>query len=184
MRKRLTVSEVVNLFLYRNREILYGSSFPKNYTLNEGKRIHNRLGYDQPWLFRKYFWTGKDWWLLLGCPDRLDEKDGVVMELKTFEERNISENTLAGANIQCQLYCWLTGFKKFAIYGHSIYTNKTSKRLDGEFDPAFVGKIIKEAVGLKISLSNFAKTYETIIETIIKEVMLKKEKGGENGKGK
>lgn len=175
--KRLTVGEIVSLFLYKERDIQY-SSFLPSYELTEGKRIHNRLGFDQPWLFRKYFWTGKDWWLVIGCPDKLDQKAGLIHELKTFGERNISKNMLLGATIQCQLYCWLTGLPRFIIWGHSVYSNKTSKRLEGKYDPVFVENVLREAVELKLSLADFARVYREKKEAILETIFNKKE--GEN----
>lgn len=167
--KRLTASEIVSLFLYKDRDIL-SNSISCSPMLEEGKRIHNRLGFDQPWLFRRYFWDGKDWWLIIGCPDKIDEKKGIIHELKTFEKRNISKDTLFGAFIQCQIYCWLTGFQEFLIWGHSVYSNKTSKRLLGKYDPILAKRIIKKAIELKLYLSTFAKEYKKKKEEVLKEV--------------
>jgi len=170
--RRLTASQIVSLFLYKDRDILYGS-FPSGYAMAEGKRIHDRLGYNQPWLFRRFFFTGKDWWIILGCPDKLDEKNGVILELKTFGQRNISPNAILVARIQCQLYCYLTGIDKFAIYGHSVYSNRTSKRLEGKYDAELTEKIIRTAIELRESLAKFAKEYRENKEKVLKGLEIK-----------
>jgi len=156
---RLTVSQIVNLLLWKERDIQYGSNTPY-WILQEGKRIHNRLGYDQAWMFRRYFFQKEIAWLIVGMPDKIEK--GVIKELKTYRTRVMPDTTLQGAKIQTQIYCWLTGLKNWQIIGYSTFTNKASIKARGEYDETLTEKYISGAIILKEKLAEIAKEYQKL----------------------
>lgn len=158
---RMTVSQIVNLLLWKERDIQYGNSIP-SWILQEGKRIHQRLGYDQAWTFRRYYQNDGEIWLIVGIPDKITK--GVVEELKTFRTRAISPAVLQGAEIQAQLYCWLTGLTRWKIIGYSQYTNRASLKKEGEYDIEKVEKYLKGAIALKKKLAEMAAAYKELRE--------------------
>lgn len=160
MRHRLTVSEVVGLLFYKDKDIL-GKPEPFNFALTEGKRIHERLGFNDPQQFRRYIFDAETetWWLIIGCPDKIDQKNGAVKELKTYFTAKMPEATQNAGSLQAMIYCWLTGLSKWELWGYSSYHNKLSKIAEGNADDQLVFQTIIKAIRLKRLLRDFVKTY-------------------------
>ena len=158
MLRRITASEIVSLLMYKERDIKYRPNI-SYHALEEGKRIHNRLGFDNAWLFRRYIFVDEEWWLVLGQPDKIDEKNGVILELKTHQTRTAPDKLLTSAEIQCKVYCWLTGMLKYAVYTYSVYSGKKQKRLEKKADLMDAENIIRTAIRLKKKLYQLADEY-------------------------
>lgn len=165
MRYRLTVSEIVGLLFYKEEDIL-GKPEPYNFILTEGKRIHERLGFNDPQQYRRFIFNPdtEKWWLVIGCPDKIEQKEGKVLELKTYATAQISQRTYEAGTIQAMIYCWLTGLSKWELWGYSSYSNKLSKIAEGYVDEQFVWQTINKAIKLKLMLHDFVKIYREAVK--------------------
>ena len=96
----------------------------------------------------------------MGQPDKIDDKNGVIMELKTHQARTMPDNLLANAEIQCKVYCWLTGIPRYAIFTYSVYSGKKRKRLETKANLTEAEHIIATAIRLKKKLYQLADEYQ------------------------
>lgn len=162
MKRRLTVSQIVGLLFYKGGEIVNSRMTPE-WILSEGKRIHDRLGFNQPQQFRRYILAEDgQWWLIIGDPDKVDQEAGLVAELKTYRTAKFPSKTLEAGILQVQIYCWLTGLPNWEIWGYSSYSNNLCKKQKGVVDEEFVRRSILKAIKLKGMLEEFSKTYKEV----------------------
>jgi hypothetical protein len=157
----LTVSQIVNLLFYKTDEITRMEVISPE-LLREGKRIHSRFGFDNGELYRRFIFhpKTKEWWLILGCPDRVEQKEGKVIELKTYSNERFPSKLKEIGKIQAMLYCWLTGFPKWELWGYSSYKNKVEKEEEGEYNEKYITETILKAIELKSLLQEFKEEYE------------------------
>ena len=162
---RLTASQIVSLLYYKADDIVKQEPVSSE-ILYEGKRIHSRLGFDEPQQYRRFYFDEKTkgWWLIIGCPDKVDQKNGKVLELKTFQTARISDKVKNVGIVQVNIYCWLTGLLNWELWGYSSYTNKLFKVEEGKFLVDLALQSIEKAIQLKLALLNFHKTYKAIAE--------------------
>lgn len=165
MRYRLTVSEIVSLLFYKADDITK-KEMVSSEILTEGKRIHDRLGFNDPQQYRRFIFdpNTNHWWLVIGCPDKIEQKDGKVLELKTYWQARMPDRTRNAGTLQALIYCWLTGLSKWELWGYSTYTNKLSKIVEGHADDEFVYRSILKAIQLKTMLHDFKKIYLEVAE--------------------
>ena len=165
MRYRLTVSEIVGLLFYKADDIV-GKEKIGSEVLTEGKRIHERLGFNDPQQYRRFIFdpTTNHWWLIIGCPDKVEQKEGKVKELKTYWTARMPDRTKNAGITQALIYCWLTGLSKWELWGYSTYSNKLSKIVEGHADDEFVYRSILKAIQLKLMLHDFKKIYLEAVE--------------------
>jgi hypothetical protein len=154
------VSEIISLLFYRADDIA-GKEMVPSEVLKEGKRIHDRLGFNDPQQYRRFVFdpNTNHWWLIIGCADKIDQKDGKVMELKTYWTARMPDRTRDAGATQALIYCWLTGLGKWELWGYSTYSNKLSKIAEGHADDEFVRQTILKAIRLKMMLQDFRFKY-------------------------
>ena len=157
----LTVSQIINLLFYKTDEITRTEVISPE-LLREGKRLHSRFGFDNAEIYKRFIYDPKtkEWWLILGCPDRIENREGKVMELKTYLNAKFPIQLKEIGKIQAMLYCWLTGLPKWELWGYSSYKNKIEKETEGEFNEKQVTDTILKAIELKSLLYEFKKEYE------------------------
>lgn len=163
----LSASQIVALLCYKPDEIT-GTAFINQQAVNEGKRIHSRLGFDQARIFSKYFFDPNEmrWYLINGCPDRIE--DGKILELKTYGSSSVPAKIKRVGILQCQIYCWLTALFSWELWGYNTREGKLVKICDGNYDEYLVREVIQTAIKLKRKLERFRAEYEKMIQEVIK----------------
>lgn len=163
MENTLSVSEITTLLFYQKANIK-GQRVPEE-ILRQGQIVHSRLGFNNIKMFQRYWFseTTNSWWLIRGMPDKINDKEGVVEELKTYYKWTRKTQIEAG-RVAGQIYCWLLGFKKFRIYFYNTLEEKIEKVEEYEFDEQKVKEYIEKAIKLKLLIGEFLKKYDEILE--------------------
>ncbi len=157
----LTVSEIISLLFFKQHEIVGGFRVP-DAVLNSGRWAHERLGYNQTRKFSRYFKFNGEEWLVVGCPDRIEE--GKVKELKTHTTQRARKDVLERAILQAQIYCWLTGCGEWEIIFYSLWSDEVSLVRSGEYDIQVVEKALRKAILLKKKLYEFQQEYQKLLK--------------------
>lgn len=159
---KLSVSQVVSLLIYKAEDLEKG--LPPYEVLAEGRIIHSRLGYAQPKIFVRYFpyrAGGKvEWWSIGGMPDRLNVEEGKVEELKTFKSESTKKMQTQAGIIQCNIYCWLTGFNDWSLIFYDAKAEKITDIIEGKFDKTKLCQDLKLAIRLQKELDKFADNFK------------------------
>jgi len=161
--RKISVSEIERLLYYVHDE-LKGYRVPDK-TLNEGRRIHNRLGYNQPEIFKRFFFfrngSSEEFWQVIGAPDSIDYENGIIRELKTYRSPQSKEFLLEVGRSQANIYCWLTGLKKYCIDLYDMYQNKITESVCEDFNEERAIMEISEAIRRKKHLYELSRTWKT-----------------------
>ena len=115
---KLSVSDIVRLYL--------GTTLPEQKTLDRGTTEHEQNGYDNKKLYERYYIIDLDNIICIrGIPDKVDPP--YVIEFKTTTKKNL-EDIVNYAELQLQLYLWLTGLPKGRV---DVYIKDLKKFVKG-----------------------------------------------------
>ena len=115
---KLSVSDIVRLYL--------GTTLPEQKTLDRGTTEHEQNGYDNKKIYERYYIIDLDNIICIrGIPDKIDPP--YVIEFKTTTKKNL-EDIVNYAELQLQLYLWLTGLPKGRV---DVYISDTKKLVKG-----------------------------------------------------
>jgi len=160
--RRISVGEIERL-LYYIKDELSGYKVPEKF-LHEGQWVHNRLGYNQPEIFKRFFEyevNGKrEYWMVLGAPDKIDTEQGIIYELKTYRHPKAKEFLLNVARSQANIYCWLTGLRKYCVDLYNMYEGKITDRICEDYSESRALNDIREAIERKLYLETIKKLWE------------------------
>jgi len=157
MKYKISVGEIIKYLYYLDKE-LSGFRVPEK-ILREGHWYHQRFGFNQPEIFQRYFkYCDKgntEWWIVRGCPDRIEIEEGVLFvdEFKTVRSRPKSEMLEIGST-QGNLYAWLVGSELYRVYLYNIRTEEMEKYIF-EFDKKKAKKDIRKGIKTKKRLKRF-----------------------------
>jgi len=139
---------VSTLMKYLFPELL--SNIP-DYYLQIGSMVHRKLGYTNAKAFARKFKN----YLILGVPDLIEED--VIVELKTYFTRNGKKKTEERADVQANIYCWLSGFRYYRV---DTYNYQDGKLNIGEVKKANYKRAMKsleEAIERKEKIEKILK---------------------------
>lgn len=125
-RRKISVGEIIRYLYYLDNEL--SGHRPPERILRSGVWYHEKLGFNQPNLFQKYFKYPNgykdEYWLVRGVPDRIEEREGklYVGELKTIRKpsKGRKKRALEVGSSQANIYCWLTGAEEYEVYLYTI----------------------------------------------------------------
>ncbi len=88
-----------------------------------GNYLHNKLGYGGGNLLKRRRWIDGCGIRLFstGVPDRIDYDEMVVIELKTYRDKEEIPYHVERAIFQCCFYCWMLGFGRFNRFRILLY---------------------------------------------------------------
>jgi len=158
--KKISVGEIIRYLYYLDYEL--GGKKPSRKALRDGIWYHQRLGFNQPEIFQKYFeyWSGKnkEWWLVRGAPDRIVDNDGVlyVDELKTVRKRPKSKALEVGST-QANIYAWLVGADVYRVFIFDVCSGELDK-YEFEFDRKKLNRDLRKGIKIKKKLEKFRKS--------------------------
>jgi len=158
--RKISVGEIIRYLYYLDQE-LEGKK-PSEKALRDGKWYHQRLGFNQPEIFQKYYeyWSKKDseWWLVRGAPDRIVDDNGMlyVDELKTVRNRSKSKALEVGST-QANIYAWLVGAEVYRVFIYDICTGELDK-YEFEFDRKKLNRDLRKGIKIKKKLEKFKKS--------------------------
>jgi len=162
MIKKISVSEIERLLYYIQDE-LKGYRVPDK-VLYEGWMIHSRLGYNQPEVFKRFYEYesngNKEYWLVYGTPDKIDYENGIIFELKTYRSARAKKSLLNVAKTQVNLYCWLTGLRKYCIDLYNINEGKITDSICEDYSETKAVDDIREAIERKLYLEKIRTLWE------------------------
>jgi len=130
---RVGVSQLVYL-LYKPES--YGRLPPKE-VLDKGRMLHWKLGFDNTERFTRYYeFDEENLFKISGVPDKIDEKEGVVEELKTYHPRYNNIEVVKNIGIaQLYFYAFLTGLYKLKLHLLNSQTNEiTTEAFEADDD--------------------------------------------------
>jgi len=142
---KITVGEIERNLFYLEDEL--AGRKPPEEILREGKWIHERLGYNQTEIYKRFFNHKGELWLVIGCPDKITE-DGVVEELKTLRNGSREKFYLDVGSLQANIYCWLTGLTNYAVVLYNTQTRET-KRYTFTYDEEKAKQDIEKGIEIK-----------------------------------
>lgn len=150
--KRLSAGQISSLLFYRDKDIK-GYRTPE-YVLTSGKIVHNRLGYDNTQIFKRYYYCKQfdEVWLITGMPDKLEPERNTVVELKTYGSKATKQRQIKAGEIQVQVYCFITGLENWELH----FFNSYREEMEAPIGNKFRYKFFKQAVDLAIELQKRA----------------------------
>ena len=158
--RKISVGEIIRYLYYLDQE-LEGKK-PSEKALRDGKWYHQRLGFNQPEIFQKYYeyWSKKDseWWLVRGAPDRIVDDNGMlyVDELKTVRNRSKSKALEVGST-QANIYAWLVGADVYRVFIFDVCSGELEK-YEFEFDRKKLNRDLRKGIKIKKKLEKFKKS--------------------------
>jgi len=158
--RKISVGEIIRYLYYLDQE-LEGKK-PSEKALRDGKWYHQRLGFNQPEIFQKYYeyWSKKDseWWLVRGAPDRIVDDNGMlyVDELKTVRNRSKSKALEVGST-QANIYAWLVGADVYRVFIFDVCSGELEK-YEFEFDRKKLNRDLRKGIRIKKKLEKFKKS--------------------------
>ena len=154
---KLSASEIYGMLVYGAR---MNAFMPAMVTaaIQQGRIIHARLGFTNSKIFSRYLKIDKKIVLITGMPDRIDEE--FVYELKTYHSAQAKAKNLKAANIQIQVYGFITGLKRGKIVLYDTGQDKITDEIETEFNQKDFQKVIKKALQLKMLTEKFQKQYK------------------------
>jgi len=167
---RLSASEISgNLFyLEAKMNALNGKGIPNQFlvnAVNKGTLVHSRLGYAQTQLFQRYLELDNKIFLIVGMPDKIETNPLVVIEFKTFHDNKSKKNNFKVAQVQVQVYSFITGIMKQRVDLFSNYYDKIVEKIDMEYDEKLLYDSIIKAYEIKLRLAEFAKQMKDFAKT-------------------
>jgi len=84
--RRISAGEIIEYLFYLNGESHEENSSERS--LKVGEWLHQKLGYNQTEIFKRYYQYQGENWLVGGCPDKIDEQNGMIEELKTYQNHD------------------------------------------------------------------------------------------------
>jgi len=154
MKNKISVGEIERYLFYLEDEL--AGRNPPEFVLREGSWLHQRLGYNQTEIFKRYYQYQNELWLVLGCPDKIDEENGVVEELKTYRNHNRKDFFLEVGRSQANIYCWLTGLPRYAVVLYNAQT-KEMKKYFYDYDEEKAKRDIERGIEIKKYLEQVRK---------------------------
>ncbi len=174
---RLSASEISGNIFYLEAKMnaLNGKGMPNQFlvnAVNKGtlvhSRLHSRLGYAQTQLFQRYLELDNKIFLIVGMPDKIETNPLVVIEFKTFHDNKSKKNNFKVAQVQVQVYSFITGIMKqrvdlFPNYYDKIVEkidmdyDKIVEKIDMEYDEKLLYDSIIKAYEIKLRLAKFAQ---------------------------
>ena len=184
MKNKISVGEIVKYLFYLQREL--STDEVSERVLKEGQWYHQKLGFNQPEIFQRYFKYNEngnhEWWLVRGCPDRIEIEEGVlyVDELKTVRNNRKSRMLEIGST-QANLYAWLVGSELYRVFLYDVLAESMEEyvfKFDGEKAERDIRRGIETKKMFKEMSKKFRKratelredAYPTSVETRIKGV--------------
>jgi len=158
--RKISVGEIIRYLYYLDQE-LEGKK-PSERALRDGRWYHQRLGFNQPEIFQKYYeyWSKKDseWWLVRGAPDRIVDDNGMlyVDELKTVRNRSKSKALEVGST-QANIYAWLVGADVYRVFIFDVCSGELEK-YEFEFDRKKLNRDLRKGIRIKKKLEKFKKS--------------------------
>jgi len=158
--RKISVGEIIRYLYYLDQE-LEGKK-PSEKALRDGRWYHQRLGFNQPEIFQKYYeyWSKKDseWWLVRGAPDRIVDDNGMlyVDELKTVRNRSKSKALEVGST-QANIYAWLVGADVYRVFIFDVCSGELEK-YEFEFDRKKLNRDLRKGIRIKKKLEKFKKS--------------------------
>ena len=163
MKNKISVGEIIRYLYYLDKE-LSGFRVPEK-IMGEGRWYHQRFGFNQPEIFQRYYKyydkEGVEWWIVRGCPDRIEIEDDklYVDELKTVRSRPKSEALEIGST-QGNIYAWLVGSEFYRVYLYDVKEGVMEKYVF-EFDRKKAKRDIKKGIRIKKKLNKFKDFIES-----------------------
>ena len=159
---RLSASEISGNIFYLEAKMnaLNGKSMPNQFlvnAVNKGTLVHSRLGYAQTQLFQRYLELDNKTFLIVGMPDKIETNPLVVIEFKTFHDSKSKKNNFKVAQVQVQVYSFITGIMKQRVDLFSNYYDKVVEKIDMEYDEKLLYESIIKAYEIKLRLAKFAQ---------------------------
>jgi len=119
MRKTLSVSQITKLlfepeFFFRKH---------RRFEFERGIEKHRELGYTNAVMFKRIY----KGWLIYGTPDKLS--GDLLEDLKTYSDFQLRQQLINEGILQCNIYCFLTGLKKFKLTLINIQTGETEEQI-------------------------------------------------------
>ena len=161
-KRKISVGEIIRYLFYLDNEL--SGRRPPERVLRTGIWYHEKLGFNQPTLFQKYFKYPDGYrdehWLVRGVPDRIEERDGrlYVGELKTIRRptKRRKEKTIEIGGTQANIYSWLTGAEEYEVYLYLIPDDRMEVyRFD--YDEEKAEQDIREGIRIKKELERFRR---------------------------
>ena len=156
---KLTAAEISSSLIYGVRLNFFMPPMMQQ-AIQSGRLIHSRLGYTNSKTFSRYFTVNNENVLIVGMPDRVDEN--FVYELKTYHSAKSRETNLKVAQIQIQVYSFLTGLKQGRIIMYDVGLDKITDEIEVVFDAKLLKGFVKKALKLKELTQKFQKEYKVI----------------------
>jgi len=160
--RKISVGEIEKLLFYITND-LRGYRVGDR-VLQEGQWVHNRLGYNQQEIYRRFFYYKEDGneeiWQVGGCPDKIDYNEGVIRELKTYRSPKAKEFLLEVGKSQANIYCWLTGLKRYCVDLYNVSEQKITDSVCEEFNEQKAMQDISEAIKRKKYLYELSETWK------------------------
>lgn len=134
--RRISVNEIINYLYYNDTNFYYKNFKNSNHQKKEnnnsknGSVVHRMLGFENfYYVFSKLIEVEvenntKEYWIVTGTPDEINIEEGYIGELKTYKDPNKKDFLIEVAITQGNIYCYLSGFKKFVVYIYSIPEEK------------------------------------------------------------
>jgi hypothetical protein len=90
-------------------------------------------------------------------PDKIETNPLVVIEFKTFHDNKSKKNNFKVAQVQVQVYSFITGIVKQRVDLFSNYYDKVVEKIDMEYDEKLLYESIIKAYEIKLKLAKFAQ---------------------------
>jgi len=150
MQNKLSASEISNLIYYQT------FNFPKikhKSKYKSGNQLHKELGFTNQKIYSRYYKRPyeNEFWRLNGIPDRIDQREGVVEELKTYRSEETKEKQRKAGETQINVYSFLTGLYKQKLYLYNTVTKEFEEIQEGYFDYDKLYSDVEKAIYLKKS---------------------------------
>lgn len=171
---RLSASEISGNIFYLEAKMnaLNGKSMPNQFlvnAVNKGTLVHSRLGYAKTQLFQRYLELDNKTFLIVGMPDKIETNPLVVIEFKTFHDNKSKKNNFKVAQVQVQVYSFITGIMKQRVDLFSNYYDKIVEKIDMEYDEKLLYDSIIKAYEIKLKLAKFAQDMKAFVKEVKNE---------------
>ena len=171
---RLSASEISGNIFYLEAKMnaLNGKSMPNQFlvnAVNKGTLVHSRLGYAKTQLFQRYLELDNKTFLIVGMPDKIETNPLVVIEFKTFHDNKSKKNNFKVAQVQVQVYSFITGIVKQRVDLFSNYYDKIVEKIDMEYDEKLLYDSIIKAYEIKLKLAKFAQDMKAFVKEVKNE---------------
>lgn len=132
------VRALVGDFYFRNEKRRRGKECKANF--------HKKLGFEVEGLYEKYFRHDGKIYRIYGSPDRLNRKEKVVEELKTFRYVENLELQRTRGIYQLKIYCYLVGYRTARLYLYDVCEGRYTEILTFGVSPKEQRKTIEKAI--------------------------------------